>query len=386
MNPEAEIIIVGGGPAGASLAIRLAQLGFDVVVLEERRFPRHKLCGEFISPECMSHFAQLGLREPIERAGGMKLWRTVFYSPSGRRLIVPNEWFGGPALGLSRARMDELLLARAHAAGARVYQRTRAIEAIENDGRVLGVIARSSEGIKPLRAGLIIDATGRRRALARKLERGSGPPRRSPSLIAFKAHLRSARPADATCEIYFYRGGYGGLSFVEDGLCNLCFIVGAGDVRARAGSAERLVRELVCANQRAARTLSSAEPVTPWASASIERFGPAALAPSENLLVIGDAASFIDPFTGSGILLALENSALLARVISDRWRNGARNWEELASAYERAYRARFSRRWRMTAILRHVIFASPSLLEVGIASLNASAWLTKTIACATRSR
>lgn len=384
MNSEAEVIIIGGGPAGASLAIRLAQWGLDVAVFEERRFPRHKLCGEFISPECFYHFAQFGLCERMERAGGTELRETVFYSPRGRSFVIPNEWFGGPALGLSRARMDDLLLARARDVGARVYLQTRAIEAIEDDGRIVGVITRGADGVRQMRARLIVDATGKRRAIARKLERRgarNGPSRRA--LIAFKAHLRSAQPARATCEIYFYRGGYGGLSPIEDGLCNLCFIVSAGDVRACAGDVPRLVRELICVNPRAAQTLRDAEPVTPWSSVSIERFGPLELAPAENLLVVGDAASFIDPFTGSGILLALENSALLARILKGWWQSDAESWEELACAYRSAYEARFGWRLRWSAALRRLIHVPPSLLEIGAAFFGMGA-LRRAVARATR--
>jgi hypothetical protein len=92
-------------------------------------------------------------------------------------------------------------------------------------------------------------------------------------LVAFKAHLENAGGRAGVCEIYFYRGGYGGLSGVEKGLSNLCFIVAAGDVRARASDAERVMREIVMSNTRAAETLRGARVSSPWLAVALESFG-----------------------------------------------------------------------------------------------------------------
>src|SRR5919199_1360999 len=116
MNEIAEsydVLIAGGGPAGASCAIHLATQGARVLLVEQKRFPRAKLCGEFISPECLGHFERLGVSEEMQGAGGSELSETVFYSRSGRSVNVPSEWFAGGrggALGLSRAEMDARLL------------------------------------------------------------------------------------------------------------------------------------------------------------------------------------------------------------------------------------------------------------------------------------
>src|ERR671933_106926 len=120
-----DVIIVGGGPAGASAAIHLAGRGARVLLAEQKRFPREKLCGEFISPECLEHFARLGALERMEAAHGACVARTVFYAPSGRSLTVPSAWFAGggeAALGLSRAEMDARLLERARESGVCVLE------------------------------------------------------------------------------------------------------------------------------------------------------------------------------------------------------------------------------------------------------------------------
>src|ERR1700674_141367 len=119
-----DVIIAGGGPAGSSAAIHLAMAGARVLLLEQKKFPRAKLCGEFISPECTPHFQRLGVAEQMFAAGPAELRENVFYSRRGKSVSVPSAWFGarGIALGLSRAEMDERLLRRASAAGAEVLE------------------------------------------------------------------------------------------------------------------------------------------------------------------------------------------------------------------------------------------------------------------------
>src|SRR5258705_2208060 len=107
-----DVIIAGAGPAGSSAAIHLANNNFRVLLVEQKKFPRPKLCGEFISPECVPHFERLGVAEQMFAALPSKLTETVFYAQKGKSVSVPSAWFraGGFALGLSRAEMDERLL------------------------------------------------------------------------------------------------------------------------------------------------------------------------------------------------------------------------------------------------------------------------------------
>lgn len=414
-----DVIVVGGGPAGASAAIHLSRGGARVVVVEQKKFPREKLCGEFISPECLEQFARLGVLGEMSGAGGADLRETVFYAASGRALAVPSEWFGsaaaggaGVALGLSRAEMDARLLARSREVGACVLEETHAVGVVFEGGRVRGVRVQTRGAKRVLRASVTIDATGRTRALTRKLVCAPGDERadamtngkvRQRGLVAFKAHLEGARVAEGACEIYFYRGGYGGLSSVESGRSNLCFIVAAADVRARGSDAERVMREVVMSNRRAAKTLKDARISSQWLAVALEGFGKFAVAPTPGLLAVGDAASFIDPFTGSGMLMALEGGELAADVIAralprlraDGAKDGAsfesidatdaRNaLDAMAAEYRALYCARFGARLRVCSHLRRAAFAPGALVELGVAALGASAWLRRRLARATR--
>jgi len=383
-----DAIIIGGGPAGASAAIHLAARGARVLLAEQKKFPREKLCGEFISPECLEHFTRLGVLERMTEAGGARVSQTVFYAPSGRGLAVPSAWFGGGeggALGLSRAEMDARLLARAKDAGVHVIEEAPLACVVVEGGRVAGVrLHVAGEGVREYRARVTVDATGRQRAVARHAARGEER-RTRPSFVAFKAHLEGARGDARTCEIYFYRGGYGGLSPVEGGVSNLCFIARARDVRERAGQAERVMREVLMRNRRAAGTLAEAHARTRWLAVSIESFGRHAPAPALGLLAVGDAAAFIDPFTGSGMLMALESGELAARTVA-RWLDGPGrdSFDALAREYRAAYAERFDARLRLCSALRRAAFAPPRLAEVAVVALGASERLRRGLARATR--
>ncbi|MCA1600445.1 MAG: NAD(P)/FAD-dependent oxidoreductase [Acidobacteria bacterium] len=383
-----DVAIAGAGPAGTSAAIHLANQGARVLLVEQKRFPRAKLCGEFISPECLAHFERLGVADQLISAGAATVTQTVFYSRKGRSVNVPSDWFvaTGRALGLSRAEMDQKLLERAKSSGAVVLEETLASELILDGGRVRGLRLKCGSEIKEHHALVTVDATGRTRALARKLNNRRKPQYTSRyRLVAFKAHLENAKLADGACEIYFYPGGYGGLSGVEGGASNFCFIVSAKDVRRRGSNPELVIRESVFRNPRAAYTLADAHARSEWLSVSLESFGRRKLVPADGLLTVGDAAAFIDPFSGSGMLIALESGELAAQTITpqlERLRQNA-SFAPLARQYRVEFGRRFDSRLRICSLLRRAAFV-PSLAEAAILFFGTSTRLRRKVARTTR--
>jgi flavin-dependent dehydrogenase len=374
-----DIIIAGAGPAGSSAAIHLARDGFRVLLVEQKKFPRPKLCGEFISPECRRHFETLGVAGAMSNSDPASITETVFYSSRGHHVTIPSSWFGGPAaLGLSRAVMDDVLLRRAQDCGVTVIDNATITEPIVDKGVVRGIKLKVNGDEQQHPAPLTIDATGRARILTRKLH--SHEPKSKPKLIAFKVHLRNTRVAPGACEIYFYPDGYGGLSSIEGDLSNLCFIISAEHVKRHHSNPELVMRDLVMKNRRAAYTLERAQPESEWLSASWERFGRQQPSPAKGLLAIGDSAAFIDPFTGSGMLMAFESGELVADVIKRR-----RNELDLVEAdYTAEYLQRFDSRLRISGWLRRAAF-KPRLAGMGIALCGASKHFRSRIVRATRS-
>ena len=373
-----DVIIAGAGPAGASAAIHLARNDVRVLLVEQKKFPRAKLCGEFISPECRRHFEALGVADAMTNSAPASITKTVFYSSRGHNVTIPSSWFGGPAaLGLSRAVMDDVLLRRAQQCGVEVIEGATITEPILEKDIVRGVKLKLNGDEQQHTAALTIDATGRARILTRKLH---SQPKSKAKLIAFKVHLRNTRVAAGACEIYFYRDGYGGLSSVEGDISNLCFIISAEQVKRLHSDPDRVMREMVMKNRRARYTLEHAETESEWLSASWERFGRQQPSPAKGLLAIGDSAAFIDPFTGSGMLMAFESGELVADTIN-RHRN---DLNAVAVDYTAEYLRKFDSRLRISGWLRRAAF-KPRLAGIGIALCGASKHFRSRLVRATRS-
>ena len=373
-----DVIIAGAGPAGASAAIHLARNDVRVLLVEQKKFPRAKLCGEFISPECRRHFEALGVADAMTNSAPASITKTVFYSSRGHNVTIPSSWFGGPAaLGLSRAVMDDVLLRRAQQCGVEVIEGATITEPILDKDIVRGVKLKLNGDEQQHTAALTIDATGRARILTRKLH---SEPKSKAKLIAFKVHLRNTRVAAGACEIYFYRDGYGGLSSVEGDISNLCFIISAEQVKRLHSDPNRVMREMVMKNRRARYTLEHAETESEWLSASWERFGRQQPSPAKGLLAIGDSAAFIDPFTGSGMLMAFESGELVADTIN-RHRN---DLNAVAVDYTAEYLRKFDSRLRISGWLRRAAF-KPRLAGIGIALCGASKHFRSRLVRATRS-
>jgi len=408
-NPKPKIAIVGAGPSGASLAIRLAKENFRVTLVEREKFPRRKLCGEFISPECLRHFQDLGvLSEMLE--SGNRISETVFYEPKGKSISIPSKWFGGDlkgALSLSRAAMDFCLLEKARQMGVKVLEETQAIGILSKNDEIYGVKIKSKNGeITEIPADLTIDATGRANILGKlvgreisrkhakaqynskfKIQNLKWAKTQNPKakiqnrFVGFKTHLQNVNLEKAVCEIYFFRGGYGGLSYVENGLANHCFLIEAEIVKEFNSDAERIVQEIIFQNKRAFQTLKNATPVEDWLAVSVDGFGQKELNPATNLFVVGDASAFIDPFTGSGMLMAFESAEILAKVITEN--NTAP--KKIAESYKISHQQKFQKRLRVCSLLRSMAFV-PNLAATAISVLSLSRWARFGLARSTRQK
>ena len=397
-NPKPKIVIVGAGPAGTSAAIRLATRGFQVILVEREKFPRQKLCGEFISPECFRHFQELGVLDKMFLKNGDRITETIFYAPSGKSVSVPSKWFNADeqgALGLSRAEMDFQLLERAKNVGVEVYKETNVVGLIFEKDKICGLKVKNAVGqISEVSADLVIDATGRARILGklaekevsrkdaktqrRKDQRSKVKDQRS-KLIGFKAHLKNVNLEKGRCEIYFFRGGYGGLNYVENGIGNHCFLMKAEVVKEFNGDVDRILHEVIFENKRAAETLKNAIPVYHWLAVAVDGFGLKNLNPAPNILAIGDAGAFIDPFTGSGMLMAFESAEILVQSIAEN----SLSSQQIAEDYKIRHKQKFQKRLRVCSLMRRAAFV-PNFAKIAISALSLSGKAREILARSTR--
>ena len=376
------IVIAGAGPAGSTLAIRLRRIGLPVTLVERYKFPRAKLCGEFISPECLAHFAEIGVLDEMLNAGGDHVFETVFYETGGRSVTVPSQWFDGDgfALSLSRARMDDILLNAARQSGVDVREETSVVGLISSDSAITGVRLRDARGeLNELESSIVVDATGRARVLARLADKPSLTIAPKPRFIGLKAHLIGAAVPNGVCEIYAFRGGYAGLSRVEGGEANLCLIARSSLMKT-AGDADQIFETLKKQNRRASQTLADAQKTHDWLAVSVPSIGLNEPPPTRGLFTVGDSAAFVDPFTGSGMLMAMQSSRLLTDSITAIGVDP----DLLRQAYYPVFQKHFAPRLDTAGLIRRVAY-EPWLSTLAVQALSMSKKLRAVLARKTHS-
>ncbi|HKQ08616.1 MAG TPA: FAD-dependent oxidoreductase [Blastocatellia bacterium] len=387
-----DIIIIGGGPAGTSAAITLAGRGARVLVLEEKRMPRGKLCGEFITPESFPTLERLGVMGLMLGAGAQRLTHLSLVVASGKRVETPLSAMSATAdwaMSLSRARFDQILFERARAIGADCREGVAVKQCITEGGRARGVEALSLADGQVVRfeAPLIIDASGRNsRLMVNRDERRAGP--RGARLYGLKAHLTNVQGINEQVELYFFPQGYGGLSLVEDGLVNLCFIADERSFRAAGGDAAKIVEQTIMRNPLAGERLRGAEVVGKWHSVGPLVFGHRRLSQG-GVLAIGDASGMIDPFTGTGIQIALRTGELAAEAVTEAMSESRVTpsldlFERALMHYTEAYGREFGTRMKVAGWLRRVAL-SPAVAGPAARVLAWSPALTRRVLRATRS-
>jgi flavin-dependent dehydrogenase len=295
-------LVIGGGPAGAMVALRLAAAGRNVVLIEKESGLHHKVCGEFLSREAVDYLHQAGI-DPLEL--GANVISNLRLSAGNRLIAAPLPFH---ALSLSRRILDGALLARVEENGCQIQHGT-AVETLTPD--VDHWIASLSNG-DSLRASNVFLATGKHdlRGLPRSVGKQS-------DLVGFKMHWQLA-PAQLRIlrdcmELYLFPGGYGGLSLIEGDVANLCLVVRRSTLR-RLGGWHDLLASIHRGNRHLRQILEGAAAL--WQR-------PLAISPipygylvreSAGVWCVGDQAAVIPSFTGDGISIALHSAALAAQM------------------------------------------------------------------------
>lgn len=362
------VIVVGGGPAGASAAWHLATAGVDVTLLDRARFPRDKACAEYLSPEASRLLAKMGALDVAEAAGAAQLSGMTVRAPSGDEIrgeFAAAHGFAGfrdRGLAIRRTRLDPILLDRARAAGADVREGVRVTDvARDAHGGVTGVHVLRDGRAGTIDADLVVGADGLRSVVARRL--GLARRSRLPRRLALVAHFRGAHGIGERGEMHVERDGYCGLADVGGGESNLSLVVPASRAAEIAGDAEGFLRRWIAARPQLADRYRDAElsgPVLatgPFAARSRRAWAPGAA-------LVGDAADYFDPFTGEGIYSGLLGGELLLPHALAALDAGARTRRGRAAlaAYDAARRRAFRGKWVVERLIA-VVVAWPPLID-----------------------
>jgi flavin-dependent dehydrogenase len=359
---QSDVAIVGGGPAGSALAIQLAGAGRQVVVIERSREPAWRACGVFASPAAVATLRALGIDglELATLARPIPAMRVETPRGTSFRLTYGDDGrLTRPPVGFDRPALDRTLLAAAETAGADVR---RGCTVIRVDlGRIeTSLTVRTDRGEESIGARVVVGADGIHSLVAR----AAGVVARTifGERIGLTFHAADPEPtAVRDARMVVLRGAYCGLAPVPGGRVNVGIVLADRRWRerlARAG-AQQVGNDVLEAIPRA-----DDDPVA-WATAqhcdAIVGASPVGhrvtRRAGEGWLLVGDAAGFLDPFTGEGLHRALVSAVLAAGAISDHLRSGT----SLAT-YERAMSARF-RAKDVTTILVQAFLARPSAFE-----------------------
>ncbi len=357
---DADVIVVGAGPAGSSVAHHLAQVGIDVLLLEKSSFPREKVCGDGLTPRATRQLLRMGI--DLEAPGWV---RNRGLRIVGGTHVLELGWpdlADYPAYGLVRTRedFDELLARHAEKSGARLHERTAVTGAVldERTGRVVGVSARTVDDAgrrtgaeQTFRAPVVVAADGNSARLALSL----GMQRREdrPMGVAVRTYYESPRHDDDWLESHLelWDGpweqpgssllpGYGWIFGVGDGTCN----VGLGILDTSASFQHVDYRHLL-------RTWLDQTPEE-WGLREQHRTAAvrgAALPMAFNrkphydrgLLLVGDAGGMVNPFNGEGIAYALESGEMAADVVAQALGRPDAQRDRVLQAYPQALAARY---------------------------------------------
>jgi flavin-dependent dehydrogenase len=297
-----EIVIAGGGLAGAACAAVLARAGHEVTVIEREAQPRHKICGEFLSVEAQAYLRELGL--DVGTLGGAPISR-IDLTKQARTISAPLPFRG---IGLTRRTLDEAVLNHAAGLGA-IIRRGIAIESIDTSGG----IALHLKGGEIIRPKTLFLATGKHDV--RGVRRDAGRPE---DLVGFKTYFKLAPEAEARLsgliELMLFRGGYGGLQLVENRQANLCLLIKRARLQASGGRWGDLLQDICGETPSLARALHGAtalleQPLTIYRVPSGFTHRPRASDP-EHVYRVGDQAGVIHSFTGDGMAIALHSVAV----------------------------------------------------------------------------
>jgi menaquinone-9 beta-reductase len=344
-----DVVVVGGGPGGVAAAVFLRQRGHEVLLLDEARFPRDKVCGEGVSPEAWRLLEALGAAAAVRALNPQPLRGMALTSPAG--ISFSGDYTGArePGFAARRADLDRVLLDHARTSGVEIQEGVRVQDLLHDRGRVAGVVAGNGNAPLSFRARIVVAADGRRSVVARRL--GLLHEHRRLRKFAVRGYWDGVEGLQERGEMHVTRGGYCGVAPLSARQANVTFVLDQREMGAAAGDLESFYRSALARWPRITERLAGATLESPPRA-----IGPLALQARHvsvpGALLVGDAAGFYDPFTGEGVTLALRSAELAAEVADRALRSG--ELDDLTE-YDRRRDAATRDKFRLNRLLQQVV-------------------------------
>lgn len=361
MDTGHEVIIIGGGLAGLTAGIHLSKKGCKVIVIEKSGYPRHKVCGEYISGEILPYLDWLDV--DIAALEPVTISRFEFSSNNGKTVKAKLP-LGG--IGVSRYALDYCLYQKALENGCEV------VEASVTDVQFEDDVFTVKAGDDSYTARVVIGAYGKRsnidQVLSRAFIKSKSP------WLAVKAHYKGNFPDDVV-GLHNFEGGYCGVSKVEDGLINVCYLADYESFK-KYKNIEEYQDKVLARNKNLKEILAGSamvfdKPVT-ISQICFDRKEPV----ENHILMAGDTAGLIHPLCGNGMAMAIHSAKIASETVL-KFLQGKTGRAGMELQYRQEWRRHFSKRLMMgralgkilqntflTRQLMHAVTYVPALLPV----------------------
>lgn len=335
-----DVLIIGGGLAGLSAAIHLKKHEVNVVLIEKNDFPKHKVCGEYISNEVLPYLNYLGI--DVFELGAKNIDTLEMSTPNNKHLKA-NLSLGG--FGISRYTLDHSLFLRAKELGVEVLQDTVEDCQYSNDEFISET---KMHGV--LKSKIVIGAYGKRSALDLKLDR-QFIKNKSPYL-AVKMHVKGDFP-DNVVALHNFEGGYCGVSKVEDDSMNMCYITNFEAFK-KFKNVEEFQQNVLYKNKYLKSIFENSTAVfdAPLTIGQISFSNKSCV--EHHVLMCGDSAGMIHPLCGNGMSMAIRSAKLASDAIIDFLHENRITRGQMERTYQKTWDKNFKSRLKAGRIVERI--------------------------------